>query len=220
MSYAPRTASITPLLVMSSPLTHTQQTKEPAPSSIEESPGEIINDSLAADSLRSGGQFADGHASISGQKAAGSTAANKDTSSATTLGPAPDAEARLATEEWNESASLNASRNLNETKGEYNTVGGTGSAHTIGTAPSAQGRDGSKGEQPKGKNLTEGGFDEGASNASYVDVESGRNPSRFAELEFERRNAGGLVSEGSMGSRVGGVTDKGQYGNLDRDESA
>jgi len=201
MSYAPR------------------KTNEPAPSSIEESTGEIISDSLAADSLRSGGQFADGHASISGQKAAGSTAANKDTSGAKTLGPAPDAEARLATEEWGESASLNAGKSLNE-KGEYETVGGTGSAHTVGTAPSAQGRDGSKGELPKGKNLTEGGFDAGASNASYADVGSGRNPSRLAELEFEKRNAAGLASEGSMGARVGGVTDKGQYGNLDRDESA
>ncbi|KAE9969785.1 hypothetical protein EG328_001764 [Venturia inaequalis] len=202
MSYAPR------------------KTTEPAPNPIEEPTGEIINDSLAADSLRSGGQFADGHASISGQKAVGSTAANTDTSGATTLGPAPDAEARLATEEWGESASLNASKSLNETKGEYKTVGGTGSAHTVGTAPSAQGRDGSKGELPKGKDLTEGGFDAGASNASYADVESGRNPSRLAEAEFERRNAGGLVSEGSTGPRVGGVTDKGQYGDLGRDESA
>ncbi|QDS75904.1 hypothetical protein FKW77_002633 [Venturia effusa] len=202
MSYAPR------------------KTNEPAPSAIEESTGEIISDSLAADSLRSGGQFADGHASISGQKAVGSTAANTDISGATTLGPAPDAEARLATEEWGESASLSASKSLNETKGQYNTVGGTGSAHTVGTAPSAQSIDVRKGEMPKGKNLTEGGFDQGASNASYADVESGRNPSRLAELEFEKRNAKGLVSEGSMGSRVGGVTDKGQYGNLGNDESA
>lgn len=108
---------------------------------------------------------------------------------------------------------------MNDTKGEYKTVGGTGSAHTVGTAPSTQGRDGSKGELPKGKNLKEGGFDSGASNASYADVDSGRNPSRLAELEFEERNAEGLASEGSMGARVGGVTDKGQYGNLDRDES-
>ncbi|TLD28064.1 hypothetical protein E2P81_ATG06410 [Venturia nashicola] len=201
MSYAPRT------------------TKEPATNPIEESTGEIINDSLAAESLRSGGQFADGHASISGQKAAGSTAANKDTSGATTLGPAPDAEARLATEEWGESASLNASKSLNETKGEYKTVGGTGSAHTVGTAPTAQSL-AFRGDKPKGKNLTEGGFDSGASNASYADIESGRNPSRLAELEFEKRNAKGFVSEGSTGATAGGVTDKGQYGNLDREESA
>lgn len=78
----------------------------------------------------------------------------------------------------------------------------------------------SKGEKPKGNNLTEGGFDEGTNNASYADVDSGRNPSRLAELEFEKRNAQGLASEGSMGSKNGGATDKGQYGNLDREEDA
>jgi hypothetical protein len=109
---------------------------------------------------------------------------------------------------------------LNETKGEYKTVGGTGSAHTVGEAPSSMGRDGSSGEKPKGRNLTEGGFSEGASNASYAEIGSGRDPSRLAELEFERRNAEGTASEGSMGPRVGGVTDKGQYGQLDRDEDA
>lgn len=170
--------------------------------------------------MKSGGQFADGHAYISGQKSTGSTAANTDTSNATKLSPAPDAEARLAAEEWSENASLNASRSLNDTKGEYKTVGGTGSAHTVGTAPSSQGRDVSSGEKPKGHNLTEGGFDEGAPNASYAEIGSRRDPSRLAELEFERRNAEGANSEGSMGPRVGGVTDKGQYGQLERETDA
>jgi hypothetical protein len=82
------------------------------------------------------------------------------------------------------------------------------------------GRDVSSGEKPKGKNLTEGGFDEGTSNASYAEIGSGRDPSRLAELEFERRNAEGTASQGSMGPSAGGVTDEGQYGQLDREEDA
>jgi len=218
MSYAPR------------------KTHEESAPSIQESTGEITSDSLAAESLNQGGDFADGHAYVSGQKSTGSTAANTDISGATTLSPAPDAEARLATEEWDENANLNAaSRGLgsnssygesesgysSKTKGEYNTTGGTGSVHTVGTAPSGQSRNiDSSSQKPAGSNLQEGGFDEGAPNASYAEVGSSRDPSRFTENEFERRNAEGLVAEGSMGSRSGGVTDQGQYGQLDREEDA
>ena len=70
----------------------------------------ITSDSLAAESMQSGGDFAlDGRkAGISGQPSRGSTANVTDISNATVLDPAPAAEARQATEEWNESAILNS----------------------------------------------------------------------------------------------------------------
>jgi hypothetical protein len=87
---------------------------------IQEPTGEITSDSLAAKSLNSSSSFADGHVYISGQKSTGFTAANTDTSDTTTLGPAPDAEARLATEEWGEEGAFRAGKGLRggEKKGE------------------------------------------------------------------------------------------------------
>jgi len=222
MSYAPR------------------KTNEPPADPIEESTGEITSDSLAAESLQSGGDFAGGHAFISGQKSVGSTASNTDISAATTLSPAVDAEARLATEEWGENASMNAGRGLSGSgsgsgnsksqgsgnsegqggeRGEYKTGHGNGSAHTVGTAPTGQSRNiDPSAQRPAGSNLTEGGFDEGAPNSSYAEIGSGDDPSRLTENEFERQDAEGLVAEGSLGPRQGGYTDKGQYGGLNQDE--
>jgi hypothetical protein len=140
----------------------------------------------------------------------------------------------MATEEWGENASLNAARGLSGSgsgsgnsegqdsgRGEYKTVHGTGSAHTVDTAPAGQSRNiDPLTQRPAGSNLTEGGFDEGAPNASYAEIGSREDPSRLTEKEFERQNAEGLVSEGSMGPRQGGYTDKGQYGQLNQEEDA
>jgi hypothetical protein len=74
---------------------------------IQEGPGPIAADSLAAESTRSGGSFSENKDSEPlGVKGANSTFANTDISSATILPPAPDAEARQAQNDWDETSRL------------------------------------------------------------------------------------------------------------------
>ncbi|OCK77186.1 hypothetical protein K432DRAFT_384892 [Lepidopterella palustris CBS 459.81] len=125
------------------------------------------------------------------------TTNNRDTSGATVLAAAPDAEAREAQEGWSENAQLNAGRGLGKAEGrgptyatpgderamaareggggvggqEYNTS--TGSGRNVGTAPTggyAGASEQAKPEgdfRPKGKGITEGGIDGDAPNASF-----------------------------------------------------
>lgn len=174
-----------------------------------EKPGTVTSDSLAAESAKSGGDFASNtNPSILSQPSASTTANNTDISGATTLEPAPDAEARQAQESWSESAQLNAGRGLGKEAGvgpTYNTTGGssggkpynttTGSGANIGTAPSyvaAQQHSSELGGKavPHGKNITEGGFDSDAPNASFsTDIGSKKDPGRAAVGNFQLRDA-------------------------------
>ena len=67
---------------------------KPLDQGTQEATGQIASDSLAAESLKSGGAFASGHATASSQPGASSTFATTDTSGASKLNPAPDASAR------------------------------------------------------------------------------------------------------------------------------
>ena len=89
-------------------------TKVTSTSTTHEPTGLITSDSLAADSLSSGGSFAasNPHAAASKQPSSSTTSNTTDTSSATTLPPAVDAEAREAEEGWVEEGRLNAGRGL------------------------------------------------------------------------------------------------------------
>jgi hypothetical protein len=82
-----------------------------------EKPGTITSDSLAAESLSSAsGTFANNKATPSSQPSNSTTANNTDTSSATTLPPAKDAQARGNEEETSlsaEQAELDAGRPSN-----------------------------------------------------------------------------------------------------------
>jgi len=138
----------------------TKVTKDPAARRpIEESTGVITSDSLAAESLNSGGSFASGHAGISGQPSKGSTAANEDTSSAIKLDAASDAEARQATEEWNESAQLNAGRGLGKEAGRgptYDLRGSHGGQGNSGQGNGAGDEESSSGAGAGGNGNTKG----------------------------------------------------------------
>jgi len=194
---------------------------------VVEGKGVITSDSLAADSLRDGGDFAEGNAGISGQKSEGSTASNTDTSGASTLGAAPDAEARMATEEWSETAQLNAGSKMGKTSGgepTYRTPaddsGFEEDSSSAGVAPYAATPHGNlSSSKPKGKNLEEGGFDENAPNASFkYDIGSKNDPGLAAEQKFARQNA---ENAGDVGLATDSdISGNGQYETLNRNEEA
>ncbi|MCJ1428929.1 hypothetical protein MMC29_006840 [Sticta canariensis] len=75
--------------------------------------------------------------------------------------------------------------------------------------------------KPKGKNLTEGGFDDtddsAANNASFTaDIGTENDPGRMAEHGFQRTNA---AVAGGGGPRQSEVTGKGQYDVLEGEQS-
>ena len=145
-----------------------------------------------------------------------------DTSNATKLDPAPDAESRDAQQGWGEEAQLNAGRGLGKEAGvgpTYATVGdasGAGGTTTGGTTGRTTGRSGltdsetggaiSGMSKPHGKNITEGGADfDNAPNASFNNEIGGENdPGRVAEHKIQRELAESGVDAGT-GPRQGGI---------------
>ena len=66
--------------------------------------------------------------------------------------------------------------------------------------------------QPKGKNITEGGFDSSAPNASYTTDIGGKNdPGRVALGQMEEENT---PFAGGAGPKDGKVSNDGQYDTL------
>lgn len=200
-----------------------------------ENPGVVTSDSLAAESIQEGGSFAANSDSRgpSDQPSYSTTANNTDTSNATRLDPAPDAEARLASEAWDETAQLNAGSRLGKSAGigpTYNTPSGgdQGGFNDVtnqqdygsGNAAPAPGYVAASGDfnaQPKGKNLQEGGFDSDAPNASFTtDIGGKKDPGRVGLQNIEDNNA---PFAGGAGPRESQITDDGQYDNL-KDASA
>ncbi|KAF2122633.1 hypothetical protein BDV96DRAFT_561119 [Lophiotrema nucula] len=207
---------------------------------IQEGAGVITSDSLASESLSSGGEFGAGNpkAVASKQPSASTTTNTTDTSNATKLEAAPDAEAREAQEGWSESASLNAGAGLGKDSGvgpTYNTSSsatGTGSTETsesttsygnAGVAPTGAyaGSNLNEGDlKPKGKNITAGGFDDSAPNASFnQEIGTNKDPGRAAEAKYQLvdaqagGDAGGQRQEGVSGQTASG------YDTLDANES-
>lgn len=70
--------------------------------------------------------------------------------------------------------------------------------------------------KPKGKNLTEGGFDDDPkNNASFnSDIGTEDDPGRAAELQFQKRQAATVGS----GPKQSGITGDGQYDVLETDQ--
>jgi hypothetical protein len=223
----------------------TKVTTDPAASRqpIEEPSGPVANDSLAAESVRRGGAFADNRGAepmgVSGQK---STLTNTDTSSASTLPSAPVGamrEDRQRQEKYPEALGGQGNfpgTHLPETgytggptqvkqqmgmhAGEYHAsekmtgeqtaaaASGSGyrSQYNAGQAPSYVNDviNSNKNQQPKGKNLTEGGFESTDRNNASFNSEIGSNddPGRAAENKFQRHVA-------ESGNDVGGPRQKG-----------
>lgn len=162
----------------------------------------VTSDSLAAESVQEGGSFAansDARGPMS-QPSYSTNTNTTDVSNATRLEPAPDAEARGATEEWNEAAQLNAGGKL---------TGGT-------TKPTST-EPGESVSMPKGKDITEGGFDPNAPNASYnTAIGSKKDPGRAALGKFEAEN---VPVAGAAGERQQEISKDGQFDVL-KDASA
>ena len=223
------------------------------------------SDSLAAESVQSGGKFGENRGaeplSVSGSS---STFNNTDTSGATTLLPAPDAAEREAKAVWQETAdeakgpggqkypegldgqgafdgqhnadgyvggSTSAKQELSEKISSDNVYqasgirgGGTddvteegdkGSLDTAAadTAPSyvsSVTSDPAQTGKPKGKNITEGGFDSDSSNNASFNNEIGteNDPGRVAEQTFQNTTqsaSGGTGPRQKMVSTISSV---------------
>ena len=179
-----------------------------------ENPGMVTSDSLAAESIQAGGSFAansDARGPMD-QPSYSTTTNTADVSNATRLDPAVDAEARQASEEWNENAQLNAGIGLGKDAGR-------GPTWNIPSNSTNQGGDDARGgDWPKGKDLNEGGFDSDAPNASYsTEIGTKKDPGREALKRFEEENA---PYAGGAGPREETLTRDGQYDALKRDASA
>ncbi|KAF2484102.1 hypothetical protein BDY17DRAFT_322976 [Neohortaea acidophila] len=199
-----------------------------------ENPGLVTSDSLAAESVNEGGSFAatsDSRGPMA-QPSYSSNAATTDVSNARILDSAPDAEARQASEAWNEAAILNANIDGKRDKDlgigpTWNTPGpktvnpdqrearyGTGNAAPapgyVAYSSQVSDGDGAPKQVPKGEGLTEGGFNSEAPNASYnTNIGGGNDPGRRALGEIEEQNAGG------SGPREGQISGMKQFGDLD-----
>lgn len=224
--------------------------------------GAVAADSLAAESTRSGGAFAQNRdsepLSVSGSS---STFNTTDISGATTLAPAPDAAEREAKEAWSEvpeGARGPAGAKYPEGAGTASFPGAHTAEGYAGGPTSAQGGVSSTGYQssgsrtgttadaqqggsrrsdneapgyvagiesepaqngkPKGKNITEGGFDDDPSkNASFTsDIGDKNDPGRLAEEQFQTSTQ---TSAGGKGPRQHEITGDSQYSILDADKN-
>jgi hypothetical protein len=151
---------------------------------------------------------------IQDQPSYSTTTNTADTSNATRLDPTVDAEARQASEEWSESAQLNAGIGLGKDAGRgptWNTPGGVGDATNQEGLPRGE-------NNPKGKNLTEGGFDDGAPNASFnTAIGTKKDPGRVALERFEEEN---VPFAGGAGPREPEVTRDNPYDELKQNTEA
>lgn len=195
---------------------------------LQERTGQITSDSLAAESLKSGGDFAAGQgAAASGVPSKSTTANTTDTSGATTLKPAADAASR------DSSAGTGSTRasthhditSGNSKKSSTSTIGSSlGGSSTTGSSSAgssslggvsssglaaggkssyagAVGRQGASTDNPKGSNITEGGFDSSAPNASFNnEIGTKNDPGRVAEAKFEADAAQTGAEGGYAGS--------------------
>lgn len=176
------------------------QVTDPHAPSIQEGAGPVASDSLAAESTREGGGFSENRNSEpQGVEGGNSTFANANTSGATRLDPASDAEARLAQGDWEEERKLGAAATSypsaagGQSKGlaVENTEGSYETDSAAGTAPSYVNSQFQDQAGPKGKNLTEGGFESNDSkNASFNnEIGTKNDPGRLAEEKMQRANA-------------------------------
>ncbi|KAK2625689.1 hypothetical protein QTJ16_005001 [Diplocarpon rosae] len=195
--------------------THGTKVTDPNAPEVRESAGAIASDSLAAESTRADAGFAENRNSEpQGVSDSNSTFANENTSGATRLDPASDAEARMAEADRAEEKKLGVAAT------SYQTHPSSGRASDIGTAPSHASSQFQDTTRPKGANLTEGGFDSRDSkNASFnSEIGSRDDPGRLAEQKFQRDNAGASAVTGLPNEQ--GTAGNNTYDSLGGDTSA
>ncbi|KAL9618734.1 MAG: hypothetical protein Q9160_006613 [Pyrenula sp. 1 TL-2023] len=208
---------------------------------IQEGPGGITSDSLAADSARRGGAFSSEQPL--GVSGSASTLNNTDTSGATTLEPSRDAESR--SDKLGGAAGARSGAKYAEGVGgqgefsgvhdQHGYVGGpTGARSAQQTTSSGSDNSDSApshagdvtqanvgGRKPKGANITEGGIDDSMPNASFGgDIGTDDDPGRAALGNFQRKDAeSGLDAGGAPRQKGVSGFEKG-YGTLSSEENA
>ncbi len=181
----------------------------------------VTSDSLAAESIQEGGSFA-ANADNRGPMAQPSRSVNTnttDTSNATRLAPAPDAEARQVSEEWNETAALNTGLGSNSNQSGGGSAWYTSSDSTGGVADQTNREQSTTGDsfKPKGQNITEGGFDSDAPNASFnTDIGGKDDPGRLGLNQIQEENT---PFAGGAGPRETQISGSKQFGDLEETES-
>lgn len=168
----------------------THQVTDPTAPSIHETSGPVASDSLAASS--STYQHDNRNGAALGVSGSNSTFANTSTANADTLPAAPDASSRLsdADRAGTTYTTQDKATAVTDTSGSATTAGASSAA---GVAPSyvSAPRAAAAAEGPKGKNLTEGGFEsDDSKNASWsTDVGGSGDPGRAAEQRFAKEAA-------------------------------
>ncbi|KAF2126951.1 hypothetical protein P153DRAFT_399031 [Dothidotthia symphoricarpi CBS 119687] len=167
-------------------------TTDPASNNvIYESAGTVTSDSLAAESSSFGA--GNPKAAVSQQPSASTTTNTTDTSNATRLDPAIDAETRGAQEGWSEESQLKAGQQLGiKGLGKESGVGPTWNTVKSGpgaasVAPTGTNPSDVKDGKPKGANLTEDNELHGRT--VFGQVGTMQDPGRVAESEFGKKDA-------------------------------
>jgi len=174
-------------------------TNDPASkNAINEAVGTVTSDSLAGESLKNSGSFGEGNpkAAASKQPSSSTTTNTHDTSNATKLDAAVNAEARDAQEGWNEEKIMNSGKGLSS--------GGASSGGAAGVAPT--GVAGTNVDpsvlQPKGANLTEDNNLSG--NTKFGEIGTKDDPARQAELKFAKTDAANAAVDNKNDMAQGG----------------
>lgn len=208
---------------------------------VEERPGHITSDSLAAESLKNDGSFAANQSNVgySSQPSRSTTANTHDTSGATRLPATSDSTSRLP-DNYAQGQYQTASSTSNPAErsgdayyskgldggvtGSSDAGSGAYGSNNAGTAPGYAGNRGLSSEQAKPKgSVREGGDILGSEpNASFNSEIGTRNdPGRFAEQGFANANSRSAADAGYPGAQnAAGSTNQGGYENLDRDTSS
>lgn len=224
--------------------TGTKVTSVPAPP-VQEGPGAIAKDSLAAESSEFPDKYTSG---VPGNK---STFNNTDTSGAMTLPPAGHASDRIPSEQNDGTKGSSGSKypetvgkvEFNGTTSDEGYAGGPTSGRNVGSGvyQTGQGSNGGSSRsnadpastyvqdvylqdksngKPKGNNLKEGGFDDNAPNASFTtEIGTDQDPGRAGTAQFQYKSAGDAPDAGLPKTQKGLDTDH-PYQSLNTEESA
>lgn len=170
-------------------------------------------DSLAGESIQGGGSFAANSdvRGVSGTAASSTTTNTTDTSNATQLDAAPDSARREQDVGQDVPSGGNGPTYVSGAGGigAGASVRESGGSSAAGYAASSMGGS----DKPHGKNITEGGFDPNAPNASFNNDVGGKNdPARVALGGMQEAD---VPSAGGAGPRQGGLTKDGQFDTLD-----
>ena len=172
----------------------------------------VVSDSLAAESTREGGEFSENrNTQPVGAKGSTPTSANTNTSGATKLDPAQDAEAREANSK--KQTKISSSSSSTEKKSEGFRAPGTsgGSEHShAGVAPSYVNSQFVDHGKPKGKFLIEDDELHGKNASFNNEIGTKNDPGRLAEEKFAQQNAKKEGNSAGMPKQAG-YGDDNQY---------